>query len=151
MRELETFRPLARAIAADWSFPGADRDDVEQEAMIGVWQALRSWDPEGGCSLKTWVRYAVRARLASALKQARRLKHGPVSDATREFDQLPSLLDVVDLVEARRRLRHVLEYPLPPREREAVTCLLRGETIHHAGGALEQALVRARRRLKEAA
>lgn len=75
MTDLERFRPLAYAIARDYFLPGGDVDDVRQEAMIGVWKALRDYRPDGGKALPNFVALCVRRQLITAVKTATRVKH----------------------------------------------------------------------------
>lgn len=44
-----------------------DFDDALQEAMLGVWLALRSWDPDGGCSLSTYAWRGAERRVIAML------------------------------------------------------------------------------------
>ncbi len=63
---LREWRNYALAIARDFYFPGADQDDVEQEAMIGLWQAFERWDRDKG-PLGSFVYLVVRRRLIDRL------------------------------------------------------------------------------------
>lgn len=71
---------LAYWIARDYHLPGAGRDDVKQEALIALWYGLRSHDP-ARAPLRTWLASCIRKRLGSAVRDACRLKHGPLNDA----------------------------------------------------------------------
>ena len=140
--DLETFRPLAYAIARDYFLPGADVDDVRQEAMIGVWKALRDHDPERG-SLRAFVALCVRRQLITAVKLATAGKHRPLSRAVYadapvagEEDDL-TLLDLLvapgadpaRIVEDREQLRELLDvvaHDLSPLERRALIGLANG-------------------------
>lgn len=161
------YAPLARAIASEFRLPGADREDVEAEAMIGVLEAIRSYRPElatdGG--LRSWVAFVVRRNLYDALTAARRLKHGPLTDSIRdvvaEDGETVPILDVVadpradvpDLVELRERVRRLRAAipTLSPLERETIAFVANGGIYSRkgAGGTkkMENAVDRARRKL----
>lgn len=71
---------LAYSIARRFDFPGADRDDVRQEALVALWQAQRSYD--GRVPLKPHLALSVHRRLCSKLREALRLKHRALNEAT---------------------------------------------------------------------
>jgi len=77
------YRPLALGIARDWFLPGSDPDDVRQEAMLGLLVGIRSYQPERGIPLATYLRFSVRMWLAAAAKMANAEKHGPLNTSAR--------------------------------------------------------------------
>lgn len=77
-------RQLAYAIARDYRVPGAECQDVEQEGLIALWIAARSFDPGKGLSFRTFAGYVIRRRLASVLKAALAKKHEPLTLSVRE-------------------------------------------------------------------
>lgn len=76
-------RAVALSVAAEFHVPGSERQDVEQEALIGLWMAARAWTPGGGASFPTFARLVVRRRLATFLQAALRGKQGPLNDSLR--------------------------------------------------------------------
>jgi len=73
------YRNLARSKARSYFLVGADRDDVVQEAMIGVFKAIRDFDPSRGVSFRSFAEVCVNRQVISAVKAANRLKHAPLS------------------------------------------------------------------------
>lgn len=138
-------RPLARAIASQWRIPGMDRCDVEQEALIALWQAARSYDPSRGASFPTWAARTVRGRLTDLLRAATRAKR--TGDIV-ELDDAPA----ADTREGRARLQAVVAAlpSLTTLERHAVAAQLSGR-LDLRDRRLENALQRARRKLRQAA
>src|SRR5512133_576304 len=63
-----------------WAPPGLAREDMRQEALIGLFDACRAFDPARG-SLGTIVGLCVRHRIAYAHRAATALKRTIVSDA----------------------------------------------------------------------
>lgn len=59
--------------------PGLSRDDLLQEARIGLVEALRDYEPGHGTSLKTFVYLAVEREVVTAIKAATRRKHEPLN------------------------------------------------------------------------
>lgn len=125
-------RKVARAEAAKVFVPGMDRDDVEQEALIALWEAAGRWDGEGGASFETFAALVIGRRLADLLKGARRRKHAVLTEAVRQALDgdtlvdvtavLPHLHQVVDRVESREETRALLAAigRLPARQRYLV-------------------------------
>lgn len=74
-------RHLARSKGASWFLVGGDRDDVVQEAMIGLYTAIREFDATAGASFRTFAELCVSSQLITAIRTASRLKHGPLNHA----------------------------------------------------------------------
>lgn len=66
-----------------WDLPGADRDDLEQEALIGLWLAARDYRPELGLPFRRFARMCVRRRMVDALKRHNAAKHHTLTEAQR--------------------------------------------------------------------
>ena len=58
---------------------GADREDVIQEGMIGLFIAVRTYDPAAGASFRTFSELCVKRRIINAVKKAGRHKHDPLN------------------------------------------------------------------------
>ena len=77
----EKSRDMLRGKANLYYMVGADRDDVVQEGMIGLFGAIRTFDPNAGASFKTFSELCVKRRIINAVKMAGRKKHGPLNDS----------------------------------------------------------------------
>lgn len=71
---LEEWRPFAIWIAREYRIPGADREDVEQEAMVALWQAVRDYRAGHGTTFKTFAALVIRRHLITCLVSAQRLE-----------------------------------------------------------------------------
>ena len=58
---------------------GADRDDIVQEGMIGIFKAIRSFDESRQVTLRTFAEVSISRQKLSAIKQAARRKHRPIN------------------------------------------------------------------------
>jgi len=58
---------------------GADRDDIVQEGMIGIFKAIRSFDESRHASFRTFADLCINRQILSAIKQAARKKHSPLN------------------------------------------------------------------------
>ena len=76
---LDRYRVLARSKARSYFLVGSDRDDVVQEGMIGLYKAIRDFEPDKGASFRTFAELCVTRQIVSAVKGANRLKHAPLS------------------------------------------------------------------------
>ena len=68
-------REMLRGMANLYFMVGADRDDVIQEGMIGLFGAIRTFDPKAGASFKTFAELCVKRHIINAVKMAGRKKH----------------------------------------------------------------------------
>lgn len=72
---LEKYRETAKSKAKLYYIVGADSEDVIQEAMIGLFKAIRSFNPEKNATFKTYAAYCINNQIVSAIKKANREKH----------------------------------------------------------------------------
>lgn len=77
------FRPAFGAMASKFFLPGADRDDIEQEVLIGFTKAIRDFDPTNGLAFSSFARGCVKRHLITAIRNANRHKHRALTDAHR--------------------------------------------------------------------
>ena len=78
---LDRYRVLARSKARSYFLVGSDRDDVVQEGMIGLYKAIRDFQPDKGASFRTFAELCVTRQIVSAVKGANRMKHAPLSSS----------------------------------------------------------------------
>ena len=60
---------------------GADREDVVQEGMIGLFRAIRTYDPEGGAAFRTYASTCIERQILDAVKRAAGKKHEPLNSS----------------------------------------------------------------------
>lgn len=77
---LGRFRPLARGLARRYFLVGASNEDVVQEAMIGLYKAIRAYEPGHPGGFRGFAAVCVNRQLIDAVKAARRFKHQPLAD-----------------------------------------------------------------------
>lgn len=142
-REPMTEERLVSMLASSYYWPGAEWDDVAQEARYALERARSTFDPTRG----VWLRFAwfrVRDHLIEQVRRETR-RRPQFAFLSEEHAELG---DVVDLVAARETLRRVVSTPLSELEREALGRCIRGEPVSGSGRkALDNALVRARRKV----
>lgn len=70
---------LVRSKAHLYFILGADRDDVVQEGMIGIYKAMQNFEPDRGASFRTFADLCVNRQIITAIKSAGRRKHAPLN------------------------------------------------------------------------
>ena len=68
-----------RSKSLSYYIAGADRDDIVQEGMIGLFKAVRDFSSERGVSFKTFADVCVTRQIITAVKNASRQKHAPLN------------------------------------------------------------------------
>lgn len=76
---LERYRGFVRCKARSFFLAGADREDVIQEGMIGLYKAIRDYDPSRQASFRSFAELCVTRQLITAIKTASRQKHLPLN------------------------------------------------------------------------
>ncbi|MCR5134451.1 MAG: sigma-70 family RNA polymerase sigma factor [Clostridiales bacterium] len=73
------YKGQVRLRAKAYYILGADREDVVQEGMIGLFKAVRGYDPEGGAAFATYASVCIDRQIQDAIKAAARKKHEPLN------------------------------------------------------------------------
>lgn len=73
------YRALVRCRAKSYFLAGADRDDIIQEGMIGLFKAIRDYDPTREASFRSFAELCVTRQIISAVKSSTRQKHSPLN------------------------------------------------------------------------
>lgn len=76
---LGRYRRFARAKARGYFLIGGDSDDVEQEALIGLYKAVRDFRPEHQASFRAFAELCIKRQIITAIKTATRQKHQPLN------------------------------------------------------------------------
>lgn len=75
------FKPFIRSVAFKYFLAGADRDDLIQEGMIGLFAAIKNFDSKKGVPFELFAKRCIILRLKTAVKNSLRLKHTPLNDS----------------------------------------------------------------------
>ncbi|MEI6602970.1 MAG: RNA polymerase sporulation sigma factor SigH [Clostridia bacterium] len=59
---------------------GADKDDLLQEGIIGLYKAIRDYDTEKAASFKVFAELCITRQIHSAIKMSARQKHIPLNN-----------------------------------------------------------------------
>ncbi len=76
---IQDYKELVKSKAHLYFVLGADRDDIVQEGMIGIFKAIKNYDPSKGASFRTFADLCVNRQIITAIKAAGRQKHAPLN------------------------------------------------------------------------
>jgi RNA polymerase sporulation-specific sigma factor len=101
---IERYRRFARAKGRGYFLVGGDSDDIEQEALIGLYKAIRDYQPERQASFRAFAELCITRQIITAIKTATRQKHQPLNQyvsisGSRSTDETNSDRVVEDLLD----------------------------------------------------
>jgi RNA polymerase sporulation-specific sigma factor len=76
---LTRYRGFARSKARSYFLVGADKEDIVQEGMIGLYKAIRDYLPDREASFRGFAELCVTRQIITAVKTATRQKHAPLN------------------------------------------------------------------------
>lgn len=77
---ISRYKNFVRAKTRSYFLIGADRDDIIQEGMLGLFKAIRDFDGTKNNSFRTFAELCVTRQIITAVKTATRLKHTPLNN-----------------------------------------------------------------------
>lgn len=101
---INRYRRFVQGKARTYFLIGADREDIIQEGMIGLYKAIRDYDKNKLSSFKAFAELCITRQIITAIKTATRQKHSPLNSYVsldkpifdEESDR--TLLDVIEEV-----------------------------------------------------
>lgn len=76
---IEKYKDLVRKKAGSMFILGADKEDLLQEGMIGLYKAVRDYDPGRDASFYTFADLCVARQIYKAVEAGNRKKHAPLN------------------------------------------------------------------------
>ena len=158
---------VIRSLARPYFLTGGDSEDLIQEGMLGLLNAIRRYDPQEETSFRTFAELCIRRRLISALRKSAGTKNVSLDDClsleSSLFDENQSRNDnlrspeeqLIDREEAQKRYRNLLML-LSAFEQSVLRCFLRGmsyreiaENTKRSEKAVDNAVQRIRRKFEK--
>jgi len=96
------YKNFVRGKARSYFLVGADRDDIIQEGMIGLFKAVRDYDIARQASFRSFAEICITRQIITSIKSATRQKHIPLNSYVSlnkpiyEEDSGRTLLDVIE-------------------------------------------------------
>ena len=76
---INKYESFVKTKAKSYFLIGADREDIYQEGMIGLYKAIRDFNPEKLSTFKAFAELCVTRQIITAIKTATRQKHIPLN------------------------------------------------------------------------
>lgn len=76
---LDKYTDVVSMKAGKYFIVGAEKEDIIQEGLIGLFKAIKSFNPEKQSSFKTFANLCVERQLQTAIKSSTRQKHMPLN------------------------------------------------------------------------
>lgn len=76
---IEKYKDLVNMKVGKYFMIGAEKEDIIQEGMIGLFKAIQSFNPDKQNSFKTFANLCVERQLITAIKTSNRQKHQPLN------------------------------------------------------------------------
>lgn len=76
---LKRYKELVNMKVSKYFIIGAEKEDIFQEGMIGLFKAIKSYNGEKQNSFKTFANLCIERQLITAIKTSNRQKHQPLN------------------------------------------------------------------------
>ncbi len=110
---INRYKNLVNIKVSKYYIIGAEREDIVQEGLIGLYKAIKSYQPDKQNSFKSFASICVERQLITAIKSSNRQKHMPLNsyislnkDAYENEDDNNNA-DLMEILDT-----HVIEDPL---------------------------------------
>ena len=141
----ERYKNVVRMKARPYFLIGADREDLVQEGMIGLYKAIRDYTPDHNAGFRSFAEMCIVRQLITAIKSATRKNHAPLNtyvsfygSAYSEEEKERTLLDTMATVrtespedafiskENMERILSSIEKLLTPLEKQVLDLFMDG-------------------------
>ena len=115
------YRNLVYKIAGKYFSAGAEQEDIVQEGMIGLYKAIRDFDPSMHIKFSAFAQICIKRQIISAVRSYNRKKHLPLNSyislsdegdapaaAPEQSEPLSVVLDKENTIRAYVRINKVL-------------------------------------------
>ena len=169
----DKYKNLVRKKANALYLIGAEKEDLIQEGMIGLFKAIRDFDATKEVSFHHFAKLCISRQMYHAIEASQRLKHAPLNSYVSFFEETGkeggiTLEDVLEadtdqdpeklliLRESYRDFYDGLEQRLSPMEKQVCELYLQGKNYHQiadilgkSSKSIDNALQRIRKKISE--
>ena len=172
---LDRYKNYVRTKARSYFLIGADREDIIQEGMIGLYKAVCDYEFDKQASFRVFAELCITRQIITAIKSATRKKHIPlntyVSLSRPVYDDGESERTLIDVLQTARvsdpeealigresyeAIARDIETILSPLERQSLALYLQGLSYQQIAAALgrstkcvDNAIQRVKKKLEE--
>ena len=152
---IEKYKSLVNMKVGKYFIIGAEKEDIVQEGMIGLFKAIQSFNGEKQNSFKTFANMCIERQLITAIKTSNRQKHIPLNsylslnssayedeDDTSVMDVFDSHttedpLDTITKKEYYKRIEDAIEQNLSDFEKKVLAKFIKGESYVNIAAELD--------------
>lgn len=154
---IQKYREVAKIKARTYYIAGGDNEDAVQEGMIGIFKAVRDYEPGAGASFSSFLELCVDRQIKTAMSGANRRKHKILTESVslvlQEGESENGNPDIAHMMTAGREdepenaalikeavelMRKAGEERLSRFERRVWTEMLKGETYREIADVLQK-------------
>ena len=171
---IEKYKNFVLSKSRPYFLIGADKDDLIQEGMIGLYKAIIDYDQSKNASFKTFASLCITRQIITAVKASTRQKHSPLNSYLSLdkplFDEETDLTVVEAMVseqhnepeeqmihsEDLRSIKHAIDTLLTTMEKRVLKLYLQGrsykeisESLKKAPKSIDNALQRVKKKLEK--
>ena len=171
---LKRYKDLVDMKVSKYFIIGAEREDIVQEGMIGLYKAVKSFNSEKESSFRSFANMCIERQLITAIKTSNRQKHIPLNSSISlnanayddesdtelleklDMQVLEDPLDTITKKEYYKTIETRIDENLSDFEKQVLTRYARGESYVNIAKKLEEpvksvdnAIVRIKSKLKK--
>lgn len=171
---MDKYKNFVYAKAKTFFLVGAEREDIIQEGMIGLFKAIKGYDVEKEVTFSSFADLCIRRQIITAIKASTRQKHIPLNsylslnksafdeDTDREvieqldIDLVPDPLETITKKETYKNIELKMTEILSDFEQQVFNEYLNGETyveiadkLHTRAKAVDNAIQRIKRKVEK--
>lgn len=100
---MNKYKELVNAKVTKYFIIGAEKEDIVQEGLIGLFKAIKSFDAEKQNSFKSFANLCIERQLITAIKTSNRQKHIPLNSSLSlnntvyDENNETSFIDILDM------------------------------------------------------
>ncbi|MBQ2770668.1 MAG: RNA polymerase sporulation sigma factor SigH [Clostridia bacterium] len=152
------YKQVVRSKARTYFLAGADREDLIQEGMIGLYKAVYDFNPEKQPTFKAFAEMCIKRQIITAIKSATRKKHMPLNNSIsldRQVFDGESERTLIEMLQSARvsdpeeafisredyeTIARNIEERLTPLEKSALSYYIKGFSYQHIAKELNRSV-----------
>ena len=152
---MEKYKELVNMKVSKYYIVGAEKEDIFQEGMIGLYKAIKSYSEDKNTSFKSFANMCIERQLITAIKTSNRQKHMPLNsylslntsayddeDNTELLDvfnnnSVEDPLDTITKKEYYKTVENVIDKSLSYFEKQVLARFMKGESYIDIANKLE--------------
>ena len=152
---MEKYKELVNMKVSKYYIIGAEKEDIVQEGMIGLYKAIKSYSDDKNTSFKSFANMCIERQLITAIKTSNRQKHMPLNsylslntsayddeDNTELMDifnnnTVEDPLETITKKEYYKTVENVIDKSLSDFEKQVLARFMRGESYVDIANKLE--------------